>query len=254
MRSRLQRQNPPRTRESLAARLKGGDGGSPPAPGGGEAEGALYGVAQRANAGPHAGSLASLQSVAQRAALAGNPVAQRILRIGNKNYSKEEAIRDAVPRSATSRQVDRLVEMGASDERYKYESWRDAINALPEELDVADDYEEDDPEWQTNENRLANLDNVVREWAKRAGGHDSSGHGAGKKISSGHSKDRHQHGQKRKVQHRANKLGSLESALTMFAKAGGTQSDLQAKTRKWLNKSGVSWSSILDEAVTDEEL
>jgi hypothetical protein len=252
MRSQLQKH--PLTRERLAARLKDGGGGSPPAPSGGEADGALYGVAQRANAGPHAGSLAGLQSVAQRAALAGNPVAQRILRIGNKNFEKEAAIREAVPKSATRLQVDRLVEMGAEGERYKYDSWRDAISVLPEELDVADDYEEDDPEWQTNENRLANLDNVVREWAKRAGGHDSSGHGAGKKISSGNSKDRHQHGQKRKVQHRANKVGSLESALVMFAKAGGTAGDLEASTRKLLGKSNVKWTTILDDAVTDEEL
>jgi hypothetical protein len=253
VRSQLQ-QKPQRAGGTVAMRRKDGEGGSSTATCGGEAGCALSGIAQRANAGPHAKSLAGLRSVvAQRAAVSGGPVAQRILRIGDKNY-KKEAIRAAVPKWATSRQVDRLVEMGDDKEHHKYESWEMAINALPQELGVPDEDKEDDPEWQTNKGRLANLDKVVRQWAKRAGGRDSSGHGDGKTISKGHDGDRHQNGQKRKAHYKGVKADSLESALRRFAQAGGTEKDLQDKTRKWLNKSGVSWSGILENATEEEEL
>ena len=100
---------------------------------------------------------------------------------------------------------------------------------------------------------LANLENRLRTLAKTAGGKDSSGHGKGKKIKSGHSKDRHQNGQKRKVQHKTAKVGSLQEALEAYRKAGGTAGDLAPSTVKLLNKSGVSWRGYLEPQDSDDD-
>ncbi len=59
---------------------------------------------------------------------------------------------------------------------------------------------------------LTKRERVLAETAKRLQEKDSSGHGKGKKINAGHSKDRHEHGQKRKVQHKGAKQESLVAA------------------------------------------
>lgn len=246
MRTHARREGPAPTMELRSGRSAAASGAAGITAGGS----ALDRIAQRANAGPHAASLAGLQSVvAQRAAAAGGAVAQRVLRVNGKNYRKEVEIRKLAPRSATTGQVDELVRMGALDEQFDFDDWYDAVKSLPQQFEDID--EEEDTQWSTGENRLANIDNVIRYWAKRAGGRDSSGHGEGKKISSGNSKDRHQQGQKRKVQHRAGKVGSLQSALALFVEAGGSAVDLGANTVKSLNQSGVSWRAVMDDAERD---
>jgi hypothetical protein len=85
-------------------------------------------------------------------------------------------------------------------------------------------------------NHLANIENQIRYWAKRAAKKDSSGHGKGKKIKKGNSKDKHEGGQTRKVTHKAAKAGSLAEALQDYKDAGGTLKDLMQSTKKLLNK------------------
>jgi hypothetical protein len=93
-------------------------------------------------------------------------------------------------------------------------------------------------------NTLNNLEKKIRSQAKKAAKTDNSGHGRSKKIHSGHSKDRHEGGQDRQVQHYSAKTDALEAALHEFQSSGGKESDLETSTIKLLNKARKNWRDM----------
>jgi Domain of unknown function (DUF4157) len=204
------------------------------------------GAAQRASRAGTSGA-----GTAQRRSVSSGAPVQRKLRVDGTDYdgdNAQSAYDEALAAGASETEAETILGMALDDNEPVFASWEAVLaNLRGEEVpdddsdDDLGDVEDEEALGDQNPARLPRLDRVIRVWAKRAGGHDSSGHGKGKKISSGHSRDRHNHGQKRKVQHKQAKVGSLDSALAEFVSAGGTVGDLDARTVQWLNKSGLSW-------------
>lgn len=84
--------------------------------------------------------------------------------------------------------------------------------------------EEFDYEEELDEDDLTTLERKLLEAVKRYVEPDSSGHGKGKKVSSGNSLNRHQGGQKRKVDHRIAKAAKVvDSYEQLVASEGGSR-------------------------------
>lgn len=225
---------------------------------------AISQAAARANAGPHAAQLAAMRSVImQRGAGPGAhdaSVAQRVIRIEDqkKSYKKADEIRAAAYKAhATKSQAEALVTLGGEVATYKFDNWKHAVDTRPLGDEGSDSGSESgfDEEFDVyTTNRLVNLENKIRNWATRAGEKDNSGHGKGRhKPNKGHSGDRHQHGQERKVQDKADKVDSLESALKAYRDTGGTAKMLDPSTVKLLGDSGVSWRKCLEHNGNDSD-
>lgn len=94
--------------------------------------------------------------------------------------------------------------------------------------------------------RLANLEQRIRSLAKAKAKPDHSGHGKGKKIKAGSSRDRHNKGEVRKATRVSKRDDALATALAEYGRAGGTLAGLDRTTFKLLQKAGYGRAAVRD--------